>query len=81
MRMRKKPKPMRTILPGIPGHNAWAGIKHKKYEGELQDFKGQLRCHTGVQDLGKDRIILIKPHQLDSKREKYPSLRVLETVQ
>lgn len=85
MRM-SKPKvsakaPRQTILSGVPGMTAWNDLKHKKYTGQIQDFKGQLRCHTGTQHMGKDVIILIRPEQLEAKKLKYPNLNVIEIVQ
>ncbi|WP_155297273.1 hypothetical protein [Spirosoma aerolatum] len=70
-----------VILSGVPGLNNWANIASTRYNGPLPDFTGQLRCWTGVQDLGKDRIILIRPDQLEAKKQKYPQLLVMETVQ
>lgn len=78
--MPRKAKTSPTILNN-PKTKEWADIQHKKYTGPIQSFAGQLRCYTGVQDLGKDRIILIKPEQLNDKQDKYPLLRVIETVQ
>lgn len=80
---RQTSKPAPSILLGkAPGQHARDQVKtHLKYTGPLPDFKGQWRCHTGVQDMGKDRIILIRPDQFEAKREKYPALRKIEEVQ
>ncbi|MBN8824420.1 MULTISPECIES: hypothetical protein [unclassified Spirosoma] len=83
--MAKKVKPSKNeaqtiTISGIPGLNNWANISSPRYNGPLPDFTGQLRCLTGVQDMGKDRIILIKPEQLEAKKAKYPQLQVMETV-
>jgi hypothetical protein len=64
----------------MPLNNAWNELKHRPYAGPLPDFTGQLRCGTGIYDLGKHRIILIPESQFESKKAKYPALHILERV-
>ena len=71
-----------AMLGKVPGQTARDHIKgNQKYHGPLPDFTGQLRINTGVQDMGRDRIILIKESQLETKRLTYPNLIVLGKVQ